>query len=42
MISLTTTSNNAKIIEVPGGVPASATLFASTPMLGSTSAGGSR
>ena len=36
----TTTSNNAKIILVPGGVPASATLFASTPILGSTSAGG--
>ncbi len=36
----TTTSNNAKIIKVPGSVPASATLFASTPMLGLTSAGG--
>ncbi len=36
----TTTSNNAKIIKVPGGVPSSATLFASTPILGSTSAGG--
>ena len=33
-------SNNAKIIRVPGGVPASAILFGSTPLLGSTSAGG--
>ena len=37
---LTATANNAKIIKVPGGVPASATLFASTPTLGATSAGG--
>src|SRR5574338_295794 len=33
-------SNNARIIKVTGGVPASATLFGSTPLLGSTSAGG--
>ncbi len=37
---LLSTNNNAKIINVPGGVPASATLFASTPVLGLTSAGG--
>ena len=36
----TSTANNAKIISVPGGIPASATLFASTPILGPTSAGG--
>jgi hypothetical protein len=37
---LLTTSNNAKIIEVPGGVPASATVFGTTTLLGSTSAAG--
>ncbi|MDP2363929.1 MAG: hypothetical protein Q8M94_09195, partial [Ignavibacteria bacterium] len=37
---LLVTSNNAKIIKVPGGVPASANLFGATPLLGSTSAGG--
>lgn len=37
---LLTTSNNAKIVEVPGGVPASATVFGTTTLLGSTSAGG--
>ncbi len=36
----TTTANNAKIIKVPGSVLASATLFAATPSLGTTSAGG--
>ena len=37
---LLTTSNNAKIIKVPGGVPASATVLGTTPLLGSTSAAG--
>jgi hypothetical protein len=37
---LLVTSNNAKIVEVPGGVPASATVFGATTILGSTSAGG--
>ncbi len=37
---LLSTVNNAKIIKIPGGVPTSATLFASTPVLGLTSAGG--
>lgn len=37
---LLTTSNNAKIVAVPGGVPASATLFGATPLLGSASAVG--
>jgi len=37
---LLTTSNNAKIVKVPGGVPASATVLGTTPLLGSTSAGG--
>ncbi|MBE0538888.1 MAG: T9SS type A sorting domain-containing protein [Ignavibacterium sp.] len=37
---LLATVNNAKIIKIPGGVPASATLFAATPVLGLTSAGG--
>ncbi len=37
---LLATVNNAKIIKIPGGVPASAALFASTPVLGLTSAGG--
>lgn len=37
---LLTTSNNAKIVEVPGGITTSATLFGATPLLGSTSAGG--
>lgn len=35
-----TSANNAKILKVPGGVPTSATLFAATSVLGSTSAGG--
>ena len=37
---LLATVNNAKIIKIPGGVPASAALFAATPVLGLTSAGG--
>ncbi|MCO6446010.1 MAG: T9SS type A sorting domain-containing protein [Ignavibacterium album] len=38
--ALGTGIENAKIIKVPGGVPASAELFAQTPMLGTNSAGG--
>lgn len=38
--ALGTGIENAKIIKVPGGVPASAELFAQTPMLGSNSSGG--
>ncbi|MCZ7609084.1 MAG: T9SS type A sorting domain-containing protein [Ignavibacterium sp.] len=38
--ALGTGIENAKIIKVPGGVPASAELFAQTPMLGPNSAGG--
>ena len=37
---LLVSSNNAKILKVPGGSPASATAFASTPVLGATSAAG--
>ncbi len=37
---LLTTTNNAKIIKVVGGVPTAASIFASTPVLGATSAGG--
>ena len=37
---LLTTSNNAKIIRIFGGVPDSATVLGSTPLLGSTAAGG--
>ena len=37
---LLTTSNDAKIIRIFGGVPDSATVLGSTPLLGSTTAGG--
>lgn len=37
---LLTTSNNAKIVAVPGGDPTAAVLFGATTVLGSTSAGG--
>ena len=37
---LLTANNGAKIIKVPGGVPSAASLVGSTPVLGSTSAGG--
>jgi hypothetical protein len=37
---LLTTSNNAKVIKVPGGNAAAGTLYGATPVLGATSAGG--
>ena len=37
---LSASTNNAKFIMLPGGVPASATVLGATPILGGTSAGG--